>query len=136
MFHMSRDTYDKIEALAKSLRDSDEYKALKEAEDAGENDKELSACVAAFIEKRQKLEDETLKDEKDFDLIGALTREIDEENERMMAMSAYKRILEARKGFNSMMAAVNDVMQAIMFPDVQCSCSGDCASCGGCSSQK
>ena len=136
MFHMSRDTYDRIQALAEALRDSEEFKELNAAEGAGEKDGELVASVAAFTEKRQKLENETLRDEKDFDLIGALTRELDEESEHMRTLPAYQRIIAARQSFNGMMTAVNEVLQAILFPDVQCSCSGNCSSCSGCSSQE
>ena len=117
MFKLHYNVYEKVEELAKLLAQSSEYTELQAAEDAGEKDPELSACVAAFIEKRQQLENETMKDEKDFDLIGALTREIDEENDKMKTLPAYKRILDARSDFNAMMAAVNEVLQAVMFPD-------------------
>ena len=73
MFKLHYNVYEKVEELAKLLAQSSEYTELQAAEDAGEKDPELSACVAAFIEKRQQLENETMKDEKDFDLIGALS---------------------------------------------------------------
>ena len=111
MFKLHYNVYEKVEELAKLLAQSNEYTELQAAEDAGEKDPELSTCVAAFIEKRQQLENETMKDEKDFDLIGALTREIDEENDKMKALPAYKRILDARSDFNAMMAAVNEALR-------------------------
>lgn len=133
MFKLHYNVYEKVEELAKLLAQSSEYTELQAAEDAGEKDPELSACVAAFIEKRQQLENETMKDEKDFDLIGALTREIDEENDKMKTLPAYKRILDARSDFNAMMAAVNEVLQAVMFPDADtATCGGDCSRCQGC----
>lgn len=134
MFKLHYTVYEKAEELAKLLSQSNEYTELRAAEDAGEKDPELSACVAAFIEKRQKLENETMKDQKDFDLIGSLTREIDEENEKMRQLPAYKRIMDARGEFNTMMTAVNEVLQAVMFPDAEtAACSGDCSRCAGCS---
>ena len=133
MFKLHYNVYEKVEELAKLLAQSSEYTELQAAEAAGEKDPELSACVAAFIEKRQQLENETMKDEKDFDLIGALTREIDEENDKMKTLPAYKRILDARSDFNAMMAAVNEVLQAVMFPDADtAACGGDCSRCQGC----
>ena len=133
MFKLHYNVYEKVEELAKLLAQSSEYTELQAAEDAGEKDPELSACVAAFIEKRQQLENETMKDEKDFDLIGALTREIDEENDKMKTLPAYKRILDARSDFNAMLAAVNEVLQAVMFPDAAtAACGGDCSRCQGC----
>ena len=65
--------------------------------------------------------------------IGALTREIDEENDKMKTLPAYKRILDARSDFNAMMAAVNEVLQSVMFPDAEtAACGGDCSRCQGC----
>ena len=96
MFKLHYNVYEKVEELAKLLAQSSEYTELQAAEDAGEKDPELSACVAAFIEKRQQLENETMKDEKDFDLIGELTREIDEENDKMKTLPAYKRLMSVR----------------------------------------
>lgn len=137
MFKLHYSVYEKTEELAKLLAKSNEYAELQEAESAGEKDAELSASVAAFIEKRQQLEQETLKDEKNFDLIGALTREIDEESEHMKTLPAYQRILSARSDFSAMMAAVNEVLQSIMFPDAEtAACSGDCARCNGCGSRE
>ena len=69
----------------------------------------------------------------DHALDGALTREIDEENDKMKTLPAYKRILDARSDFNAMMAAVNEVLQSVMFPDAEtAACGGDCSRCQGC----
>ena len=133
MFHMSRAIYDKAVELGKLLAESDTFLALKAAEDAGQNDPELSVCISAYLEKRQRLEEETMKDDKDFDLIAALAREIDEESQHMNKMPAYEKIQKAREEYNMLMSGINDVLSAVMYPDNTCSCSGNCATCGGCS---
>ncbi len=136
MFHMSRAIYDKAVELGKLLAESEEFTALKACEDAGQNDPELSKCISAYLEKRQQLEAETLKDDKDFDLIAALTREIDEESQKMNAIPAYEKLQQARNDYNMLMSGINDVLYATMYPDNLCSCSGNCATCGGCSHPK
>lgn len=133
MFHMSRAIYDKAVELGKLLAESDTFIALKAAEEAGEKDPELSKCISVYLEKRQQMEAETMKDDKDFDLIAALAREIDEESQRMSAIPAYEKIQQARHEYNMLMSGINDVLSATMYPDNICSCSGDCATCGGCS---
>lgn len=132
MFHMSRAIYDKAVELGKLLAESDVFTALKAAEDAGQNDPELSKCISTYLEKRQKMEEETMKEDKDFDLIAALAREIDEESQRMNAIPAYEKIQQARHEYNMLMSGINDVLSATMYPDTNCSCSGNCATCGGC----
>lgn len=133
MFHMSRAIYDKAVELGRLMAESETFLALKAAEEAGQNDPELSQCISIYLEKRQKLESETMKDDKDFDLIAALAREIDEESQRMNAIPAYEKIQQARHEYNMLMSGINDVLSATMYPDNICSCSGDCATCGGCS---
>jgi len=138
MFHMTKAIYEKATELGKLLAESEEFKKLQMLEETGDKDPELSACVAAYLEKRQQLEEETLKDEKDFDLIAALTREIEEESQRMCNIPAYKELNQARNDYNAMMSAINEVLYFVMYPDAAggCSCSGNCSTCSGCSSQK
>ena len=132
MFHMSREMYDAVEALGRLIASSDEYKAMKAAEAAGESDAALSACVAQFIAKRQALEAETRRDDKDFDKIGALTHELDDISGQMHALPAYQAMQQARSDFDALMQGVNEALQGIINPDVQCSCSGNCDGCAGC----
>lgn len=132
MFHMSREIYDKTEELARLIAQGPEFTAMKRAEADGQRDAQLAACVAAYAEKQRLLEAEIGKDEKDFDLIGALTREIDEIGGQMAAIPAYQAMRQARDDYDSLLQGVNDVLRNIIEPDIRCACSGDCASCGGC----
>lgn len=132
MFHMSREIYDKIEELAHLIAQGAEFTAMKQAEEEGQKNAELAACVASYAEKQRLLEAEIVKDDKDFDLIGALTREIDEIQEQMQAIPAYRAMRRAKDDYESLMRGVDDVLRNIIDPDVRCDCSGDCASCGGC----
>ena len=86
-----------------------------------------------MAENIQKMEEETMKDDKDFDLIAALAREIDEESQRMKSIPAYEKLQKAREEYNMLMSGINDVLYATLYPDTSCSCSGNCATCGGCS---
>ena len=132
MFHMSREIYDKIAELGQLVTQSNEYQAMKQAEKTGEADPALSACVAQYMGKRTLLEKETAKDDKDFDAIGELTRELDDISTRMYQLPAYAEMQQARKQFNALMQGIVEVLQNVVEPDVQCSCSGNCESCGGC----
>ena len=132
MFHMSREIYDKIEELAHLLTQSEEFQAMKRAEKESEADPALAACMTSYNAKRAQLEDEADKEEKDFDAISELTRELDEISAQMYALPAYHARQQARIPFNQLMQGVVEVLQNVVEPDVQCSCRGNCASCGGC----
>lgn len=132
MFHMSREIYDKIEELGRLIAGSPEFAAVKQAEAEGQKNPQLTGFVAQYAGKQKLLEDEILKDDKDFDKIGALTRELDEISEQMHAIPAYAAMRQARDEFDALMQGVNDVLRSVVEPDVQCSCRGNCAECGGC----
>lgn len=132
MFHMSREIYDKIEELARLLTQSQEYQAMKQAEKDSEADPELAACLDSYRAKREQLENEADKEDKDFDLLAALTREVDEITAQMYSLPAYQARQQARIPFNQLMQGVVEALQNVVEPDVQCSCRGGCASCGGC----
>ena len=136
MFHMPRAIYDKAAELGRLMAESEVFLTLKKAEEDGQNDPALSACISTYLEKRERMEEETMKDEKDFDLIAALAREIDEESQLMKTIPAYQKIQEAKAEYNNLMSGINDILSAMLYPDVSCSCSGNCAACGGCSSPK
>ena len=59
----------KSRELAKLLAESERlYRSMQAARGRGvQRIQSLPRCMAAFIEKRQQLENETMKDEKDFD---------------------------------------------------------------------
>ena len=135
MFHMRRELYDQIETLAESIRKTEEYAAMKQAEEAGKSDAALARCEQEYNEIKEKLEQELSKNEKDFDLIGALVREMDDVSEQMKPMPAYQDIQQKRAEFEKMMQAVTDVLHSIVLPDIACSCHGDCGSCPGCGSR-
>ena len=131
MFHMTQEIYFKARELSQLLSESAEFKAMRQAEDDGEKDPALSACVAAYLEKRQQLEKETAKDEKDFNQIGALTRELDEIDQQMQKIPAYQTLQKARGDFSAMMQAISDILQSVMYPENN-GCTGDCSNCSGC----
>lgn len=132
MLHMTQEIYFKTCELGKLIAESEDFKAMKAAEDIGATDPDLAACVDEYVHKRGQLEEETAKDDKDFALIGAYTRELDEISERMNALPAYHQMMTARANFDAMMQAIADIIQSTLNPEAS-GCSGDCSKCSGCS---
>ena len=58
VFHMSRAIYDKIEELGRLIAETEEFKAMKQAEAEGQKDARLTACVAAYADKQRLIEEE------------------------------------------------------------------------------
>ena len=108
MFHMRREIYDQVEALAGLVRESPEFQAVRRAEDEGKKDARLVALTAEYAMKRRALEDE------------------------MTANPVCQAMRQARGEYEALLQGIGDVLRNVLEPDVQCDCSGDCASCGGC----
>ena len=132
MFHMSRAMYDKIEELGRLIAETEEFKAMKQAEAEGRKDPRLTECVAAYAGKQRLLEEEIGKEPKDFDRIGALTMEIDEINTEMNALPAYRTMRKAKEEYEALLGGVNDVLRSVIDPEIQCACKGNCDGCSGC----
>lgn len=132
MFHMSREIYDKIEELARLIADSEEFRAMKRTAKISAEDAQAAPLLAEYREKQQALEAELEKDERDFDRVGALTRELDELGEALNTLPAYHAAQLARQEYDALLQGVADVLQSVIDPDIQCSCRGDCSECPGC----
>ena len=133
MFHMSREIYDKIEELAGMIANGPEFQAYKAAEAAAAADGQLTALQNSFMAVRKQLDAAIAPEDKDFDLISALTQELDDLSEQMHRLPSWQNLDSARGEYEQLMQGVSDVLQNVIDPDVQCSCRGSCSGCSGCS---
>ena len=130
---MSESVILKAKELAGVIAQSPEYITMRATEDAAGQDEQLTALFSQYDSIHRDIEDATLKQEPDFDRIGALTRELDEVQQQIKAQPLYQALQQARKGFSDMMSAVNGELSAALNPGgSQGGCSGNCSACGGC----
>ena len=136
MFHMSREIYGKIEELARVIADSETFKAMKLARKASAEDQQAAAGIAEYAQLQQKLESVMGQKDLDFDQIGAMTRELDEISEKLNAIPSYQAYRQAKQEYDTLMQGVNDVLQNVIDPQIQCSCRGNCNECAGCGQEE
>ena len=130
---MSQQVIDKAKELAGIIAQSPEYIAMRATEDAAGQDEALKEMFRQYDSIHRDIEEATLKNEPDFDKIGALTRELDEVQQRIKAQPLYQALQQARKGFSDMMGQVNAELSSVLNPGGSSGgCSGNCSSCGGC----
>lgn len=129
---MNQDVIEKSKELAALIAHSQEYVAMRMAEDAAEQDEKLLDAYNKYQEKHQQIEDATAEESPDFDKIGALTRELEEIQNTYNAMPMAKTLQTARQGFTNLMNAVNLELQKVLQPDFEEGCGGHCESCAGC----
>ena len=132
---MNESVIEKAKELAKALASSDEYLTMRAAEDAGTRDVKMTAAFARYTELQEQIKEATLRETPDFQLIGALSRELETVQDEMQRIPAAIRMQEARKNFSELMAAVNEELSKALNPDPgkgTSGCTGNCAACGGC----
>ncbi|MBR5111197.1 MAG: YlbF family regulator [Clostridia bacterium] len=130
---MSQQVIDKAKELAGIIAQSPEYIAMRATEDAAGQDEGLKEMFRQYDSIHRDIEEATLKNEPDFDRIGALTRELDEVQQQIKAQPLYQALQQARKGFSDMMGQVNQELSAVLNPGgSQGGCSGNCSACSGC----
>ena len=130
---MSQSVIDKAKELAGVIAQSPEYITMRATEDAAGQDEILTALFAQYDEIHRQVEEVTLQANPDFDKMGALTRELEDVQEKIKAQPMYQALQGARKAFSAMMAQVNAELSAVLNPGGNSGgCSGNCAGCSGC----
>ena len=134
---MNETVIEKAKELAKALASSDEYLAMRAAEAAGTKDEKMAAAFARYSELQGQVREVSLREAPDFQLIGALSRELETVQDEIQHAPAAIRMQEARKQFSELMTAVNEELSKVLNPDPgkgTSGCTGNCAACGGCNS--
>ena len=130
---MSQPVIDKAKELANIIAQSPEYIAMRATEDAAGQDEALKEMFRQYDSIHRDIEEATLKNEPDFDRIGALTRDLDDVQQQIKAQPLYQALQQARKGFSDMMGQVNQELSSVLNPGGSSGgCSGNCSACGGC----
>lgn len=120
---------EKAHELGQLIKESDEIKALHEAEAAQASDADAQQLVSDFNIRRMNLA-KSLQE-------GKITQEeaIAKNNEAFEEMVAssdvIKAYVEAKKAFDSLVNSVNNVIN-IYIMDEPAGCTHDCSTCGGC----
>ena len=131
---MNQAVIEKAQELARLIALSPEYITMRATEDAAGQDEALTALFDTSNGVRSQVEEETLKKEPDFELIGELSRQLETAQEQIRSQPMYQALQGARKGFSEMMGQVNAELSSVLNPGGSAGgCSGNCAGCSGCS---
>ena len=129
------DVFLKTRELGEALLHSDEYKAVKQAEDRAMANQEASEAVGRYLELRGKMEEMMSAQTKDWDEVRRVTEEIDECKQKMDAIDDLNTLNEARDRFSELINQINSVLRFIVTGEMSADeggCSGSCSTCGGC----
>lgn len=132
---------EKVRELGALIQESDKYKDYYDAARANDNDPELQRLIGVFNMKRRALNELMRKEEKSADAMTSLDDEIGEIYQEIMNNPCMVRYNETKEAFEKMLSSVTYIItqsangqDPYELPDEPpvSSCSGSCASCGGC----
>ena len=123
----------KAQELAEAIVESSVYQRMHTAELQVNKDEEAVKAVAAFVEKRQAVENVLAQSDMDHELLAQMGEEMEEAEKRLNEVPLVKEMQEARKEFTQMMENVNRILRLVVTGETDDGCSGDCSGCsGGC----
>ncbi len=127
--------------LGRKIQNEDSYLKFQLAKQAADEDEELQRLIDEFNRKRVELNEETSKEESDRDAekVRELNREFRSVYAKIMTNERMINYNDAKDGFEAITKRISAIIQQSAEggdPDtadyVPSSCSGSCASCGGC----
>ena len=131
---MSENVMQKAKALADALRFSPEFILMRAAEDAANQDEQLTALYTEYEQKRAEVEQLAVQDDPDYEEMKARTCELEELQAQYNEHPLAKAVKQSRNNFAAMMREVNATLQQALNPEGTKArgCSGACSTCSGC----
>lgn len=134
------DIIEQTRTLAKAIQQDDRYIRMRVAVQNADEDKSLQDLIGQYNLKRMSIQNEVQKPDHDDDKLKAFQQELNAVYDTIMKnpnMDAYNK---ARDEFGKLMRRVNAILeQSANGADPETadyeessSCTGNCASCGGC----
>ena len=132
------EVFEKTRELGEALLRSEEYKAVKQAENKAMSNQEAAETVGRFLELRKQMEDMMSAAEKDWGKVQTLSDEIDACKQKMDEIEDLRQLDEARDRFSGLINQINSVLRFIVTGEMSEEdegCTGSCSTCGGCSTK-
>ncbi len=125
----------KTRELGDAIMQSEEYKAMKEAEDRAMSNPDAAEAMGQYMEARQKIEALLEQENPDPEALKRLSAEMDGHQQKLSLIDDVQVLTEARENFSGLIEQVNQVLRFIItgqMSEPKSSCSGHCGGCGGC----
>ena len=122
------------EILAEAILESEEYIAMRLAEQAAMRDENATQLIAAYSEKRQAIESLLADANMDHGALAAAGQELQEVERSIDACEVLNKMRETNEAFNAMMKKVNSIIRYVVTGEEEQEegCTGSCSTCSGC----
>lgn len=130
---------EKAQELGLALSESEEFRAMMDAQAAVDANAGIQALMVQYTQKRETIVSMMEQDQGDKDTLMELGRELDEIQSTLLTDPIFQAMVEAQQNFQFLMRQVNKTIAACIGmedPDLDAnqdaSCTGSCATCPGC----
>ncbi|MBR3502908.1 MAG: YlbF family regulator [Clostridia bacterium] len=126
--------FEKTRELGEALMASEEYKAMKAAEDAAMADAEAAGLLDRYLEAKTKLEELLKNSDPDRDEIQALGESMQDLQSQFQSVPVIIEMTRTRDEFDGLIDQVNQVLHFIITGEMEENggCGGACETCPGC----
>ena len=124
------------EMLAEAILESEEYIAMRLAEQAAMKDEKATQLIAAYSEKRHNVEMLLADANMDHGALAKAGEELRNVENAIDENEVLNRMRQTNEAFSEMMKKVNSIIRYVVTGEQEEEgCSGSCSSCGGCGHQ-
>ncbi len=122
----------KARELGQAIVDSEEYKALKAAEEAQEKDEAAMALLIEYNDVRKALAEEINSSEVSDERMAEIRAKLEETYEKVMSHPTISEYYAAQQRFETIVSQMNSILTYFMTGEISGGCSGNCGGCSGC----
>ncbi len=120
------------ELLGEAILASEEYIAMRMAEQAVIDDEEAQELIQAYTQRKQAFEKELAKKPLDNDAMAKAGEAVHESEEAISSHPLISLMRDRSADYQDMMQQINNTISRIINGEPEESCSGCCDGCGGC----
>lgn len=122
----------KARELGQAIVDSEEFKALKEAEEMQEKDTEAMEMLKAYNEERKALAEEITNGDVSDERMAEIRKTLEQSFERVMSNPTIAAYSEAQQKFDAIAQQMNAILTYFMTGEISGGCAGNCSGCSSC----
>ncbi|MBE7055713.1 MAG: YlbF family regulator [Ruminococcaceae bacterium] len=123
--------FEKARELGEAIIESAEYKELKAAELAQEQDENALTLLKEYSDVRSRLAAEIQKGDVSEERIAQIREELETAYEKMTTNDAITAYINAQRTFQAIIDQMNNIISFHITGKMPSGCSGNCSSCGG-----
>ena len=123
--------FEKARELGEAIIESEEYKALKKAEEEQENDPVALELLKNYSELRQALAAEIQKGDVSEERMAKIREELEEAYEKMTTNDHITAYINAQRLFQAIIDQMNSIISFHITGKMPGGCIGSCSTCGG-----